>query len=619
MASYRPPEWMKPPSVQTSLLSSNCEWKLDEIKGGIVVASHVLKTPLITFGRVPPSSPMKESSAIVTAHESCSRLHARIAFDAQGTPWLRDLQSGNGTKVNKKPLPPKSIGKLENMAGEGGRGVIVYPGDIIQFGASTRVYVLEGPREFERGARKAIQQQALLLGHNANIKNEASTLRAIDNSKDDDENDTETSGISWGISMDEHVHEPEESSSRNEELSFDQLPDPSDIPKKHRKVYDKIRAKEYKLSNMQVEMQRIQSKASTVELSDGQIKQLESLQGREKTMLEEISQLKHSISDSTDTRTKSNSVKKREWEDDDDVDDFDFYDRTNSNKRSKSETHAAETDKSLISRCKSVFEQLKRERVIFEKLQFERNEIQENLRRTEELDEDYFFLKNDLKIANDEVHAKQLSLISMNEEIDDVEKLLKIADEQVIVDRKLMFVGNKDDYNSLISPANEKHDILSMMPPPRINATPKLNDAIHKSMPPPSFVVAKGKVLPQPMRSASRSNLENNENGDREEERDSSTSTSTSPSSVPGIMLPPQRQARGPMLPPQGMLSFMSQSRKVSREKESKGGDSVNNDEQPKSKPADSTFDSKIDEWVAPQGQDGSGMTKLNKKFGNRY
>jgi hypothetical protein len=30
-------------------------------------------------------------------------------------------------------------------------------------------------------------------------------------------------------------------------------------------------------------------------------------------------------------------------------------------------------------------------------------------------------------------------------------------------------------------------------------------------------------------------------------------------------------------------------------------------------------IDDKKDVWVAPQGQDGSGRTKLNEKFGGRY
>jgi len=87
MSTYNPPKWMADPR--------NKIWKLDEIKNGVVVDSHELNASLVTFGRTPE---IKGAHAIITAHESCSRLHARIAFDSTGTPWLRDLGSGNGTK-----------------------------------------------------------------------------------------------------------------------------------------------------------------------------------------------------------------------------------------------------------------------------------------------------------------------------------------------------------------------------------------------------------------------------------------------------------------------------------------------------------------------------------------
>jgi hypothetical protein len=105
MIDYTPPKWMKTPQDK---------WRLDEIKSGVIVNSYNVKVPLVIFGRTPPpmDSIIHGSAAaenedegdnngcliILTAHESCSRLHARIAFDSSGIPWLRDLGSGNGTK-----------------------------------------------------------------------------------------------------------------------------------------------------------------------------------------------------------------------------------------------------------------------------------------------------------------------------------------------------------------------------------------------------------------------------------------------------------------------------------------------------------------------------------------
>mmetsp|Transcript_20149 Transcript_20149/g.30229 ORF Transcript_20149/g.30229 Transcript_20149/m.30229 type:complete len:316 (-) Transcript_20149:2257-3204(-) len=187
-SNYQLPSWSKRPR-------DGDEWCLEEIKNGVVVQKHKLDLPVITFGRTPLHLPTNSSKStctsdgsdsssrafksVLTAHESCSRLHARIAFDSTGTPWLRDLGSGNGTTINKKKLPPQSIGRQESTTTvttttttttalqvpsktrekEGSRGVILFPGDVVQFGASTRIYVVQGPSYFDRGAVKARKQQ----------------------------------------------------------------------------------------------------------------------------------------------------------------------------------------------------------------------------------------------------------------------------------------------------------------------------------------------------------------------------------------------------------------------------------------------------------------------------
>jgi pSer/pThr/pTyr-binding forkhead associated (FHA) protein len=78
---------------------------------------------------------------------------------------LRDLASAHGTTVNRKKLPP-AIGNVESASPKAGsRGLVLYPGDVLQFGASTRLFCLEGPPEYECGVAKVkavnlpIQQQ----------------------------------------------------------------------------------------------------------------------------------------------------------------------------------------------------------------------------------------------------------------------------------------------------------------------------------------------------------------------------------------------------------------------------------------------------------------------------
>ena len=190
-SSWQPPSWSHiPPTTQ--------QWHLDELKNGHVVATHSLNDILtdnnsrrhrrcITCGRLPNPSQID----IQTAHESCSRLHARIAFTVHGIPYLKDLGSNNGTFVNNVRLPIEACGKWEYTAADekggsnnsndsnvvkrdvrGSRGVIIYPGDAIKFGCSTRIFVLEGPEEFdERGAAAAAASSSVLSSSQSQATN----------------------------------------------------------------------------------------------------------------------------------------------------------------------------------------------------------------------------------------------------------------------------------------------------------------------------------------------------------------------------------------------------------------------------------------------------------------
>ena len=119
-------------------------------------------------------------------------------------------------------MPPKAIGKIENTRGEGSRGVTLFPGDMIQFGVSTRIYVLEGPREYERGAMKAAA---------AMNKNKA------------------TNGMTDATLLQRQRIKQDEQS----KPALSTIPDSNQNPQKHQKLREKIQAKKYKLSNIQTE------------------------------------------------------------------------------------------------------------------------------------------------------------------------------------------------------------------------------------------------------------------------------------------------------------------------------------------------------------------------------
>lgn len=603
MSTYHAPNWMQNPSSG---------WKLDEIKNGIIVNSYDLNNALISFGRTPG---IKGATGIFTAHESCSRLHARIAFDSNGTPWLRDLGSGNGTKVNKKPLPKKACGKVENLKGEGCRGVVLYPGDVITFGASTRVYVLDGPREFDRGYLKASQQQALLMKHQTSSKDqsiEGSIESNGDNSTAFDATEIDSS-ISWGIDFDdiETREEAEKSLSSNVDIQ--------DIPNKHKKLYQNIEAKKAKLHNIQQEIQRIQAKSVTTELTNGQLKQVDSLEKREKDLLHELQELEMTLRDRMEQSNRHSPMKRDRSMSREDEDVDDFYDQT-CPKRAKllqKDGNHVETDASLIHRCKALFFQLKTESSKVDMYKEKAQSFVDKLKSTSDTDEDYFFIKNDLDLANDELNAAMTSFRSAVDAIDEVQKLLRLINDKIVIDRDIYFIGDQAQHQEALlrvksektegkiilpppsSIPNNSNDSMAMPPPPM--TSPKVNDSVQ--MPPPPVITSLKTNSSLPMPPPNRRIMNNQGNTNSNVEKKSEEKK--------GDVAP---RRKGPQRPPQGTLSFLSSSADKHSSKAQ-----ISPNEASKTGAVHGILDSKKDQWVAPSNQDGSGITKLNAKFNGRY
>lgn len=641
MSTYNPPKWTKAP---------NANWRLDEIKSGVIVNSYALEgIPLVIFGRTPTAAVLSGTTdqqqenllgssylTITTAHESCSRLHARIAFDSSGIPWLRDLGSGNGTKVNKKELPKKSIGKVENLKGEGSRGVVLYPGDVIQFGASTRVYVLDGPSDFHRGSMKAmLQQPPLVPAASREYSDSLENIKSPTNSSQED-------GITWGISLEEeeeqeyHDYDTTTDDGQKDRISWSSQDIGNIImSKSHKKLYDKIQAKRYKLTNIQNEMNRIQSKASSMELTLGQTKQLESLEQRENKLLQELSELETTLKDMMqNTKNGSDASQKRKLDhgkdenyngdDDDDDDDVDgFFDRTSeSHKRNKIynvsknidhyDERKVETEESLIAQCEGLLLQFKSAKKRVAKTTSKRIAIQNQINAMAQEDEEYFFMKNDLDLALDEQGKAKAMVDSLAVQIDEIEKLLKVVNKSIMVDRDLLFVGHRSQYEKLIKSTQDDHYTIAQ---PSINTSqPKSQQEPERQpqgvlsqemlMPPPS--------LPRPVSTPTT--------------RDSDTTDS------PEYTAAPYRKIRGPQLPARSTLDYLRHestsvksivppSLTANDERERIGNTSSSSLSPPIQSHTvkDDAYDTKTDHWVAPSGQDGSGFTRLNQKFQGRY
>lgn len=121
--SYVQPAWsaLPPPG-----------YSLEVIKNGLVVEEIPLKDR--EFFRVGRQHDIVD---IPMDHGSISRLHAIFNFSKDGALMLIDNKSANGTFINKQRIAPNEYQRLK-------------VGDVVKFGESTRIYVLQGPPEDSR-------------------------------------------------------------------------------------------------------------------------------------------------------------------------------------------------------------------------------------------------------------------------------------------------------------------------------------------------------------------------------------------------------------------------------------------------------------------------------------
>jgi pSer/pThr/pTyr-binding forkhead associated (FHA) protein len=605
---------------------ANDLWKLIEIKNGIEVDCHELLSACIITGRS-PADPMnyqnnhenheKSVNVIVLAHESCSRRHARIAFDTDGCPWLRDLESTHGTMVNKRRLPAQAIGKLEsNSTTLGSRGVRLFPGDVLQFGASSRFYLLEGPSHFERGARKALEQQQKILQHEqqsteSSHQSNLPVSNVVDTHNDDYD--------------DEHDDEP-----------FKAL-DESMIPPQHIKTWESLQAKRYKQQNLLTENDRIEAKG---ELTDGQQRQLERNLSRLQVLQEDIEIMEQEL-----WRTINPSKPKGgprslflAATDDDDVDD-----RTNS---SSHRPLKAETEESLIA-------QWKQYHVEFQSCESAMNryhqQIQDLMTRqasseasvdNDSDDEEKFYRQNEITLLQELFDKYRTRREDILLAVKDVEQLLPFVNPKLVYDWKSGQIGTTHSSTSpskslppvpsitpqssekamsppkpmqppsqeMIKSSPSSRDSMTM-PPPHPSQRTMIPSSSHDSMimPPPqpsqkTRVPSPSKdstIMPPPLpiQSSSQEKMMSSQHGIVMPPPSGKSILHSKYSIIHTPEQPSQQQPKrqrlvGPMLPP-GVPKSSSKENHLT--------------------------ELNCDAWTPPIDQDGSGRTKNNDRFQGRY
>eukprot|EP01084_Bolivina_argentea_P085939 155351_1 len=125
-----------PPSIYSSpswaqLPPKHYKFELEVIKNGVILNKISLNTKShFIFGRD------QQSVDIPTLHPSCSRIHAVLQHRKNGQWFLFDFGSTHFTKLNHKKLFPHKYYKIQI-------------GNIIQFGSSQRMYILNGPNELQ--------------------------------------------------------------------------------------------------------------------------------------------------------------------------------------------------------------------------------------------------------------------------------------------------------------------------------------------------------------------------------------------------------------------------------------------------------------------------------------
>ncbi|XP_019405154.1 PREDICTED: kanadaptin [Crocodylus porosus] len=146
--------------------------------------------------------------ALALAHPSVSRRHAVLQYRTAGPASARgfyvcDLGSAHGTFLNRRRLPPRAYCRL-------------HVGHCLRFGASSRLFVLQGPEEDQEPESELTVTQLKTLRKEQQAKLEK-TMLGEDSDEDDEkeEKKNETSGsndmtCSWGLGEDAEEDEAEE-------------------------------------------------------------------------------------------------------------------------------------------------------------------------------------------------------------------------------------------------------------------------------------------------------------------------------------------------------------------------------------------------------------------------
>jgi len=246
MSKYSSPTW-----EVRSAYDITTRFSFEVLKDGAIISTVPLdeKSHYIA-GRQP------DACDIQMDHPSISRQHAAVVNAEDGCLFIADLDSAQQTTVNKKPLTPRTFERL-------------FVGDIVRFGASTRMYIVCGPETHRPPEYDSVNLQRYREELQKRSMDEKSRMQ-----------EEETAGVSWGFREDAPSEDFEdddegeaeekgdlpsyikrdENYDRKYGKKFSSTIDENEVNEKDRAILEKIRVKEKKIQNMQEETRRIYMK-----------------------------------------------------------------------------------------------------------------------------------------------------------------------------------------------------------------------------------------------------------------------------------------------------------------------------------------------------------------------
>ncbi|KAI8928068.1 hypothetical protein BC831DRAFT_450285 [Entophlyctis helioformis] len=182
---YEPPSWSKEPSD---------EYYFEVLKNGAIVdQTPLFKQPFLVVGRLPTCD-------IGLEHQSVSRYHAIVQFKDDGTVHLYDLGSSHGTYLNKALVPRREYKQLR-------------VGDMIRFGQSTRLYILQGPQPDEQSEPEVDDAELRARVASAAAKRKNAKAAASDSASEPQPSEE----VTWGFRED--AYDGDEFAGRDVDIS----------------------------------------------------------------------------------------------------------------------------------------------------------------------------------------------------------------------------------------------------------------------------------------------------------------------------------------------------------------------------------------------------------------